>query len=131
MALTAPYFHDGSVATLKEAVALMGQSQAGRTLDPEDVNDITAFLESLSSEFFAGMGQGMSQENMQNSMRQQMPDRMQQRGGAGPMSGDNHQRMMQMQGIDHQQHMKQMRSMQNQQTDQPMDHADHSQHEEH
>ncbi len=48
VALTAPYFHDGSVATLDEAVALMGRHQLGRELSAEDVSLITAFLRSLN-----------------------------------------------------------------------------------
>lgn len=50
VALTAPYFHDGSVATLEEAVAIMGRYQLGLELDPRDVALIAAFLATLSGE---------------------------------------------------------------------------------
>jgi cytochrome c peroxidase len=45
---TAPYFHDGSVATLEEAVKLMANHQLGKTLDDADVASIVAFLKSLT-----------------------------------------------------------------------------------
>lgn len=48
IAKTAPYFHDGSVATLDEAVRVMAELQLGQKLSPEDVGDIVAFLGSLT-----------------------------------------------------------------------------------
>ena len=45
---TAPYFHDGSVATLESAVRVMAEVQLGRTLPDADVADIVAFLGSLT-----------------------------------------------------------------------------------
>jgi cytochrome c peroxidase len=48
IAKTAPYFHDGSVATLDEAVRVMAEVQLGQKLSPEDVGDIVAFLGSLT-----------------------------------------------------------------------------------
>ena len=48
VARTAPYFHDGSVQTLPQAVRVMAEVQLGRTLPAQDVNDIVAFLESLT-----------------------------------------------------------------------------------
>ncbi len=70
VALTAPYFHNGSVAQLKEAVRVMANVQLGRTgrmlvwsdgekrltvrdnhaLGEEALDDIVAFLEALSSD---------------------------------------------------------------------------------
>jgi cytochrome c peroxidase len=50
VAKTAPYFHDGSVATLDRAVRAMATVQLGRTLDDSAVGDIVAFLESLTGE---------------------------------------------------------------------------------
>ena len=47
---TAPYFHDGSVATLDRAVRVMASVQLGRTLDDATVADLVAFLESLTGE---------------------------------------------------------------------------------
>lgn len=49
VALTAPYFHDGAVATLEEAVRRMGSLQLGRQLGDDQVADITAFLGALSN----------------------------------------------------------------------------------
>jgi cytochrome c peroxidase len=47
VATTPPYFHDGSVATLGEAIGDMAEYQLGRELDQQDVDDIEAFLRSL------------------------------------------------------------------------------------
>jgi cytochrome c peroxidase len=47
-AKTAPYFHDGSLATLEEVVPIMARHQLGRELEPEQVTAIVAFLGSLS-----------------------------------------------------------------------------------
>ena len=41
---TAPYFHDGSVEKLEDAVQIMANLQLGRTLSKEDIRDIVAFL---------------------------------------------------------------------------------------
>jgi cytochrome c peroxidase len=48
VALTAPYFHDGAVETLDEAILLMGKHQLGRDIPPADRKDIEAFLRSLT-----------------------------------------------------------------------------------
>jgi len=50
VAVTPPYFHDGSVAELKDAVRIMAKLQLGRDLGAEDVADIVAFLGSLTGE---------------------------------------------------------------------------------
>jgi cytochrome c peroxidase len=50
VAVTPPYFHDGSVATLPEAVRVMAKVQLGRDLADGDVGDIVAFLETLTGE---------------------------------------------------------------------------------
>ncbi len=50
VALTAPYFHDGSVATLEEAVALMIEYQCGEEFSPEDVRRLTSFLKTLTGD---------------------------------------------------------------------------------
>jgi cytochrome c peroxidase len=47
---TAPYFHDGSVATLPEAVKLMAKHQLGRELTDADTTSIVAFLGALTGE---------------------------------------------------------------------------------
>ncbi len=49
--LTAPYFHDGSIASLNEAVALMGRVQLGQEIPENDVEDLVAFLKSLTGTF--------------------------------------------------------------------------------
>lgn len=50
VALTAPYFHDASVASLEDAVRIMGRYQLGVDLPRQDVALIVAFLKSLTSE---------------------------------------------------------------------------------
>ena len=50
VAMTPPYFHDGSVATLPQAVRVMAHVQLGVTLNDTDTRDIMAFLESLTGE---------------------------------------------------------------------------------
>jgi cytochrome c peroxidase len=44
VAHTAPYFHDGSVETLEEAVELMGRQQLGEELSEDVIGDVVAFL---------------------------------------------------------------------------------------
>ncbi|HHQ42885.1 MAG TPA: hypothetical protein ENK20_11430 [Chromatiales bacterium] len=51
VAVTAPYFHNGAVATLEEAVRVMASTQLGRELPDRDVADIVAFLEALTGPF--------------------------------------------------------------------------------
>ena len=48
VARTAPYFHDGSVTTLDEAVRVMGRYQLGRDIEAPDVATLVEFLESLT-----------------------------------------------------------------------------------
>jgi len=48
VAMTPPYFHDGSVVRLAEAVRVMARVQLGKTLPDGTVQDIVAFLESLT-----------------------------------------------------------------------------------
>jgi cytochrome c peroxidase len=52
VALTAPYFHDGSAATLEDAVDVMFHYQLGRTAPPDDKALIVKFLKSLTGERF-------------------------------------------------------------------------------
>lgn len=51
IAVTAPYFHDGSAATLPDAIARMGKSQLGVPLSRADIADIASFLTSLTGRF--------------------------------------------------------------------------------
>ncbi|MEZ4332494.1 MAG: cytochrome-c peroxidase [Myxococcota bacterium] len=50
VAMTGPWFHDGSVTTLDEAVRLMGHHQLGVELSAERIADIVAFLGALTGE---------------------------------------------------------------------------------
>jgi len=50
IALSAPYFHNGSAATLEDAVKAMGKAQFGYDLTPEQVTQIVAFLRSLTGD---------------------------------------------------------------------------------
>jgi cytochrome c peroxidase len=45
---TAPYFHDGSAQTLRQAIAVMAKYQLGRSLSDRQGEVIEAFLRSLS-----------------------------------------------------------------------------------
>ncbi len=51
VALTAPYFHNGSVKTLNEAVRVMAKTQLNKELNDTQVADIVAFLNSLTGVF--------------------------------------------------------------------------------
>lgn len=48
--LTAPYFHSGHAWDLKQAVAVMGQSQLGENLTEPEIDQVTTFLRSLTGE---------------------------------------------------------------------------------
>lgn len=48
IALTAPYFHNGAVKELDEAVKVMAKTQLNKDLSDEEVNSIVAFLKSLT-----------------------------------------------------------------------------------
>lgn len=48
VALTAPYFHDGSAQTLEEAVKKMAWLQLNKELNDEEVKNIVAFLNALT-----------------------------------------------------------------------------------
>ncbi len=48
VAMTPPYFHDGSVDRLVDAVTIMAKIQLGRNLTGEQAGDIAAFLGSLT-----------------------------------------------------------------------------------
>jgi cytochrome c peroxidase len=58
VAVTAPYFHDGSAATLAEAVETMARSQLGRELSGEDIARIVAFLDTLTGTYQGRLLQG-------------------------------------------------------------------------
>jgi cytochrome c peroxidase len=51
VATTAPYFHDGSAATLPEAVKAMGIAQLDRVLTDQQITAIVAFLNALTGTY--------------------------------------------------------------------------------
>jgi len=50
VAKTGPWFHDGSIETLPQAVQIMAEHQLGTSLSPEQVASIVVFLEALTGE---------------------------------------------------------------------------------
>jgi cytochrome c peroxidase len=51
VATTAPYFHDGSAATLPEAVKMMGIAQLDRVLTEPQIAAVVAFLNTLTGTY--------------------------------------------------------------------------------
>lgn len=51
VAVTAPYFHDGSGATLEDAVRRMAAAQLDRTLNDDQVASLVAFLGTLTGNY--------------------------------------------------------------------------------
>lgn len=51
VAITAPYFHNGKVKTLDEAVRVMAKTQLDMDLNDSQISDIVAFLNALTGEF--------------------------------------------------------------------------------
>lgn len=49
VAKTGPYFHDGSVKTLEQAVSIMAEHQLGKQLTPDQVTEIVTFLNALTA----------------------------------------------------------------------------------
>jgi cytochrome c peroxidase len=47
---TGPYFHNGKVPTLPQAVAEMGEYQLGNKLSEADVKSIVTFLDTLTGD---------------------------------------------------------------------------------
>ena len=62
VALTWPYYHDGSQASLKEAVCKMGTYQSGVELTDHEEELIVAFLNTLTGEY---NGQLLTNDNVQ------------------------------------------------------------------
>ena len=50
VAYTYPYFHDGSVWNLKDAIAIMGELQLDKKFTEEELTNIEAFLNALTGE---------------------------------------------------------------------------------
>ena len=51
VALTAPYFHDGSTQSLRQAVEIMAKYQRGAVLTDGEIDHVVKFLESLTGEY--------------------------------------------------------------------------------
>jgi cytochrome c peroxidase len=51
IATTAPYFHDGSAATLQEAVRKMAAAQLDRSLTDDQLSALVAFLQTLTGNY--------------------------------------------------------------------------------
>ena len=49
--LTYPYFHDGSVASLADAIRIMGEVQLDKTFSNDEIAKMEAFLRSLTGEY--------------------------------------------------------------------------------
>ncbi|MCA9123990.1 MAG: DUF3365 domain-containing protein [Planctomycetaceae bacterium] len=49
--LTAPYFHNGAVPTIREAVEIMGVTQLDTELSSAELDELVAFLSALEGEF--------------------------------------------------------------------------------
>lgn len=47
---TQPYFHDGSIESLREAIIIMGKAETNITLKDEDVDNILEFFKTLTGE---------------------------------------------------------------------------------
>ena len=62
VALTWPYYHDGSVATLEEAVAMMARYQVGREMGQDEVKKVKSFLDALTGQY---KGQTLTNTNKQ------------------------------------------------------------------
>jgi cytochrome c peroxidase len=62
IALTAPYFHDSSAATLEDAVQTMVKYQLGRRLKDQEEQLIVSFLKSLTGKY-KGVKLGTSESN--------------------------------------------------------------------
>ena len=62
VALTWPYYHDGTLATLKEAVSSMGTYQSGVELTDTEEDLIVSFLNTLTGEY---EGKPLTNDNVQ------------------------------------------------------------------
>lgn len=51
VALTWPYYHDGTVSTLEQATEMMAQYQSGRKMKADEVAKVTAFLKTLTGQY--------------------------------------------------------------------------------
>jgi len=51
IAVTAPYLHDGSAKTIEQAISIMGKTQLGRSLNKNEIQQIKAFLMTLTGKY--------------------------------------------------------------------------------
>ncbi len=51
VALTYPYYHDGSVQTLHEAITMMAKYQVGREMSANEAAQVESFLQALTGEY--------------------------------------------------------------------------------
>jgi cytochrome c peroxidase len=51
---TAPYFHDGSISTLEDAIKIMAKYQLGVSVRDDEVSSIVLFLKTLESTLVTG-----------------------------------------------------------------------------
>ena len=51
VATTAPYFHDGSAATLEDAIRRMAAAQLDRSLTDQQIESLAAFLKTLTGTY--------------------------------------------------------------------------------
>ena len=51
IALTWPYYHDGRVETLEEAISMMAEYQVGRKMPQTEVDKVKSFLDALTGEY--------------------------------------------------------------------------------
>ena len=51
VALTYPYYHDGSVQTLNDAITMMAKYQVGREMSAADAQKVESFLNALTGEY--------------------------------------------------------------------------------
>ena len=49
--LTPPYMHDGSIATVEDAIRIMHQFQIGKNISSDETKSIVAFLNTLTGEY--------------------------------------------------------------------------------
>ena len=61
IALTAPYFHDGTKKTLEEAVQAMALYEVGVKLSDKETSDMVKFLNTLTGEY---KGKLLTNDNM-------------------------------------------------------------------
>lgn len=73
VALTGPYFHNGSVKTLGEAVKVMAKLQLNRDLSDSEIGDIVEFLKSLTGRFSE---QKMPRIPFRSEMEENYPDKV-------------------------------------------------------